>query len=708
MFPDQSKFSLIPLRYLARSYLGEECDRIGMAGFQRSAVWRESRVEDLWDSLLCRFPIGSILVASYHDFSDVEYKKVQINRSAAYPDILVDEAGVDYIVVDGQQRLNAIALGFLSFSSDAPARLWINLNGPVNPKVRLFDFHLCTRDNPFGRDLEKEAVREAMVSIQKEGFDDSELHLNETYPYRGRLAVPFFEFCQVVQETSDGGTIRSWLMDAGFVNLTGPAFTQVRSNLEKKADPPAYFERLVQAIHFVVIADRYFLPAILIQKEGNLITPERLGKLFERVNINGEVPPQAELFFSALKLRSPQINNYVSEIYKDPVIGRILRSVDLLLIALRMINPDITELRLDQFERYSRDYHSQLLALMESGVGQHSLFHECIRLAYRVLHHNGQPGDIGLPRQLIAGLRPRIWQTLAWWACQNIDSIRAHGISPDIRLDWIRYAILDAMNYFVSNPRSGQLNPRAYTNTHDFDAIPIRSIRSLGNFSIQAIWQAIQEKVDRESRQARIQPPAEFAGWIRPHEAPDRPNYTGLSAEHILLQFAQRDAMQQWEGMDLDIDHIVPGVWFNFRAGKYGIDSFWKVAGVEYWLRHQIMNSIGNKRYLPEALNHSNKDTPPERKYIECDIGQLVDELHRHYGFGVAGDILAPSAINPMDAGEWVGLSHLRDSRIWDTERFRRFKTVVDQRRITMYAELFYTINLEQLTDRNITEIIGS
>jgi len=697
MFEQNPKFDLVSLCKLASSYLGEEGREIGIAGFQRNAVWREPRIEDLWDSLLCRFPIGSILLASYSDFSDVGFKRIQINRAAPYTDTLVDDRGVDYIVVDGQQRLNAIALGFLPFEPQTAARLWVSLNVPSSEKSRVFDFFLCTRENPFGWGLDKDARRKALESIKKEGFDDNDLRLEETYPYRASLAVPFVEFCQVLQKTTEWAAARELLMQAETIHVTGPAFDRIRAELDKQKTPPPAFGRLVRAIQSVVMEDGYHIPVILIQKEGDLITPERLGKLFERVNINGEVPPQAELFFSALKLRSPQINNYVAEIFNDPELGRILRPVDLILIALRMLDPNIVELQLKQFERQTRDNHARMLELMEPSEGQKSTFNRCLHQVYHVLHHNGESGDIGLPRQMIAGLRPRVWQTLGWWVHENLTQVTSEGISAVTRLDFIRYAVLDSMGYFVANLHGGRHNPRKYTGGHEFDTLPIQVLRDLENFSTQAIWRAIQKKVSAESLQARIPTPDEFARLIRPPEAPNLPNYAGVSGEHVFLQYAQREALRRWEGKDLDVDHIVPSTWFYFRAGKYGINSFWKVADVPYWHRHQVMNSVGNKRYWPESLNCSNKDVPPEQKYIVSNLDLVTDKYHQQNGFFSAAEILAASAIPLEDAYQWANLSNPEDTRVWTTNRYIQFKQVVDQRRIRMYAELYQCLHLEQL-----------
>jgi len=103
----------------------------------------------LWDSILCQFPIGSLLVARYGEFSEVGYRKAQPTRSNAFMDTLVTDDDVMYILVDGQQRLNAISLGFLPYHPDSLFRLWVELTPSKNPTQRQFEFYLCTRDNPF-------------------------------------------------------------------------------------------------------------------------------------------------------------------------------------------------------------------------------------------------------------------------------------------------------------------------------------------------------------------------------------------------------------------------------------------------------------------------------------------------------------------------------------------------------------------------------
>ena len=86
MFESGTPFEMVPLSKLSEDLLGQSPEKIGLPAFQRNAVWSEEKVEALWDSLLCRFPIGSILLARKNDFAEVGYREMQVNRSSDYPE----------------------------------------------------------------------------------------------------------------------------------------------------------------------------------------------------------------------------------------------------------------------------------------------------------------------------------------------------------------------------------------------------------------------------------------------------------------------------------------------------------------------------------------------------------------------------------------------------------------------------------------------
>lgn len=98
----------------------------GLPSLQRGAVWRPNQVELLWDSIMRGFPIGSLVVTPL--------LQRQKTRSGAHTDDLPWGAEYTYHLLDGQQRANAIALGYLDPFAFAPVvkeppqtLLWLDL-----------------------------------------------------------------------------------------------------------------------------------------------------------------------------------------------------------------------------------------------------------------------------------------------------------------------------------------------------------------------------------------------------------------------------------------------------------------------------------------------------------------------------------------------------------------------------------------------------
>ncbi len=78
-------------------HLNAPCEiKAGVPALQRGLVWSPRQVEFLWDSILRGFPIGSLVVSKQMDS--------QKRRG--------DKSGITHHLLDGQQRANAITLGF--------------------------------------------------------------------------------------------------------------------------------------------------------------------------------------------------------------------------------------------------------------------------------------------------------------------------------------------------------------------------------------------------------------------------------------------------------------------------------------------------------------------------------------------------------------------------------------------------------------------
>ncbi|QRF63259.1 DUF262 domain-containing protein [Variovorax paradoxus] len=113
-----------------------------LPALQRGAVWRATQVEALWDSIACGFPIGSFLLMPYQ--ANLGSQKMLLGPQDLEP---------THMLLDGQQRANSIALGYLApwlrREPDVPAALWVDLGAPPNSE-RTLHARLVSRAHPWG------------------------------------------------------------------------------------------------------------------------------------------------------------------------------------------------------------------------------------------------------------------------------------------------------------------------------------------------------------------------------------------------------------------------------------------------------------------------------------------------------------------------------------------------------------------------------
>ncbi len=696
LFEGSTYFDLVSLWDLGSRYLSHGPEQIRVIGFQRNAVWKEEKVEALWDSFLSGFPVGSIILARQIDYWQGGTRKAQLFRTNHSEDTIIDQQGEGFVIVDGQQRLNGIAQGFMSFDKSlSHARLWIDLARPANPDQCQYEFFLCTSNNPFGVNgpiaLTRDEWRNALASVNAENLDESELNLMDTYPYRAKLPVPFYEFWQFIEsQLVNKGKSKSFNEFATFFDkvdwhLSDDVLKLLHNQFSRfkiRDIDHDLLEPLKKTVFNRDDDDNYRIPVILVPK----IDPKRLGKLFERVNISGEVPSQAELFFSALKLRFPLINNYVADVSNDSELNGLLTPTEIVLMAIRLIDPDITSLELSRFERLVKKYGPRLIRLMESGSGKQSHFMQCFKLIYQALHYDEKNNPKGLPRLLLESLRPRVWHTVAIWVNTNYEEINKGCIHPGDRLNMIRFALLDALNYLIDWDRG----LATYIQSSSFINLPIKPVLTKKRFPSLEIYKSIKEKVEQDRYFLRFSKPLSYYSWLRQDTSPTFTYENELSNEKIILMYCQRHYLSIWERsyLHLDIDHIVPSDWMVLRAGSRPATDLWKVKGVPIYTRYDVLHRTGNYRYWPNSLNRAYHDKAPNDKYIYSQLDDETDPEHERLGLPTVEDVLAASLISPEDAKGWEELC-TENPKYWTGKRFFRFKQLVTKRRYQMYKQLF-------------------
>lgn len=167
--------------------------KASIPSLQRGAVWEPQQIELLWDSIMRGFPIGAIVIAKKIDAQNDKKAITSINSNAKE-----NIAESTHHILDGQQRCNAIAWGFVDpwneeLSDDVV--LWLDLKpgDRLKNSTRRYLFRVTTKAHPWGfrcddqsSNLTVENIRRAMNSFEK-------IHQNQEKQYKKptpRFAMP--------------------------------------------------------------------------------------------------------------------------------------------------------------------------------------------------------------------------------------------------------------------------------------------------------------------------------------------------------------------------------------------------------------------------------------------------------------------------------------------------------------------------------------
>lgn len=160
---------------------------------QRGLVWRPGQIELLWDSLMRGFPVGSLVIRKKLA------AELQASRHAQ------DEGRTTHHLLDGQQRAQAIKLGFEDPFDGRPtgARqiLWLDLTPANLGETRAFLFRVTTGAHPWGY-LPTDAAGPVGVARIRDSLrmcgspvDDQGFHVRpkpwDCWPIAARTPVPF-------------------------------------------------------------------------------------------------------------------------------------------------------------------------------------------------------------------------------------------------------------------------------------------------------------------------------------------------------------------------------------------------------------------------------------------------------------------------------------------------------------------------------------
>lgn len=654
---------------------------IKLAGFQRGAFWKDEQIELLWDSILCGFPIGALMFAPAHDekMGNMAVRDFQGGRSGENTHNQPASAEVEFIVVDGQQRLDAISLGMLDGIENA--RLWLDLAAPAAEGSR-YVFFACTKENPWGRNATTAQKRDVLNRLGYDKDNPIDPELSQTYPLQAQVPVPFRELCKAIEK--HGASTQNVMHEmsrwvTGKESALRPDFLQV-----------------LQAIQATIFEKRYRIPVITVRG----LEKAQIGKIFERLNRGGTPPNEAELFFSALKLRWPEVHNLVGKIYNDRDTGKFLNPLQIVQVAVRTIKKDELGLALKKFDGFMSEHGQALENLLQLGneTQPKSRLHQYLLWAKQALMFNGSPSDPGLPAPLLLQIRPRVWQTLVYWLSHH-----PAPVAPANRLEMLRYALFD---YFFVDPRAG---------ANGLSNAPFGRINADGQgflleksdtFPGEDIYQALLPVISGQKYLVELLSPDEFAQRSGQQKA----LWGLLYQEHGLFYWIQREYFHAWFGKyekdvywirkekPYDVDHILPSSYLRF-PGPVPLGKYCHPDMRERYIRYSVVDNAGNLRCWPNGVNRGNRDANLDKKFLLGDPSHpIADNELKTYGLASVGDVRRASFIPEESLADWEIAANLGKSRHdWtNIERFDAFRRAVAARRISMYTSLYQSLDWNQ------------
>lgn len=303
-----------------------------LPALQRGAVWKPRQIENLWDSLMRGFPVGSFLVAPY-GAGDLGSQVMQHALGQ-------DGRHYTHYLLDGQQRATAIALGFVDPTEDDPsALLWLDLH-PETGKAddREFVFRVITRFHPWGFSrtnaesrLEARKIREAFEAFKLAATKSeengklqeatpSEFPLKHAWPWDAIAPVPV-AFLWNAEKPED---LLKSLERLPYWNSEKPPKwkTLVQSAIEGDAqeDAQGLANRLKEVLKRFRELEGYEVPVLTVAMDAKTPEdknstseerPDHIETLFVRVNSGGTPLEGEELIYSILKSEWPDAPRFI-------------------------------------------------------------------------------------------------------------------------------------------------------------------------------------------------------------------------------------------------------------------------------------------------------------------------------------------------------------------------------------------------------------
>lgn len=340
--------------------------------FQRGLVWNPAQIEVLWDSLLRGIPIGVISL-------------IPMEGAERYSQTAADGGRKGYFILDGQQRCNAITLGFREFNgADKNPILWIDLlpSKEIQDRSnRRFFFYVTTPARPWGYSISDSngenksgnippsRYREALERIKFESRDGQiKPAVEDLWPVEATLPVPVAVFRKFVDEGGEARFFDYISQNEDKLKLHGVGWYD--SFLEKQKGMPvdllesniitikeAYRKALEMPVMALVAPSSLASwPAEQSQNFNADNDDSEIAVYFARLNKGGTTPSPEDLNYSILKSINPalcKIEKYKSYETGMPMHPSRMAHIAMLAYKSRMSNDKKIARNITRHDAYS-------------------------------------------------------------------------------------------------------------------------------------------------------------------------------------------------------------------------------------------------------------------------------------------------------------------------------------------------------------------
>ena len=400
-------------------YYSESGIVASVPALQRGLVWSPQQNELLWDSLLRQIPIGAIILSP-----------MNIAQSKGIP--------CTHLILDGQQRCNAIALGFDidPFASKCESDknksvLWLDLSPDENSlfkTTRKFLFRVTTSAHPWGYRITDDTGRAACLdtktirdAVRRTTVKGRRPYTSETYPYYANIPMPMGWVIDAFKNSdSVGGFIgelTKWAARIPFDDLKMRVMDFCKNN---ESDVRGIYDGLKRVFNSMVIAINS--PKEIVEESPRSDGQSTIEHLFTRINRQGTPLDGEELVYSTIKSFWPEIEGVVNKCAK----GRMVCS-RMLSLALRFFFTDTSEehwsggVGINRIKNISETEKEKVKLFLENGM-------EALLVSVdEWLIYKDRKGLPKVLKTAVAQKTPELYLLLLTLAKNNVD-IRRHSI----------------------------------------------------------------------------------------------------------------------------------------------------------------------------------------------------------------------------------------------------------------------------------------